>query len=175
MTHRSIKVSSNIFYAIILIDSSQSGNMMNVCGDDVDPGTTVVRAYGSGFISSPLYPSNYPPDCNCFCRLEVTSSAQQSAQLVFYVLDLKLSTTTTEEELGNSVCSSLPSGCSNSGDWLQYGSVGQSPGIGRNFSLEEKGKPVYTGSNVVLISFQSDSQMEDRGFWIKYVGKYYYT
>lgn len=155
----------------MLVDSSQSGNMVSICGEDMAPGTTFVRESGSGFISSPLYPSNYPPDCNCFCRLEVTSSTPQTAQIVLYVLDLELSRT-PEEELGNSICSSLASGCLNS-DWLQYGSAGQSPGTGRNLSMDEKGKPVYTGSNVVLISFHSDSLMEDRGFWIKYVGKFY--
>lgn len=168
--HSKYHTNSTMFVDLLLlpVDSSQVGTIMDICGEDMNPGTSLINNLGVGFLSSPLYPSDYPPGCNCFCSLEITSMAK--AQVIIYIIDLKLSQ--NSEGGGNTACSSSGSEGECNNDWLEYGMIGQKPGTGNLLSPQMIGKPVYTGQNIISLNFHSDSDFDDRGFWIKYVGMF---
>jgi len=106
-----------------------------------------------GYISSVNYPSLYPPDTDCHCLL---TTSRSDAQLVFYVLDIKLAAPS-----GEPMCDY---------DWVAFGDE-HARGANTKLCDWSPHVPVYTASDHVTLTFHSDSAMEARGFWIQYVGK----
>jgi len=60
---------------------------VDVCGEDLLRGAVLQIGVGVGYINSPLYPSNYPPNTNCYCHLVTTTV---DSQIVLFLLDVKL-------------------------------------------------------------------------------------
>ena len=108
-----------------------------------------------GYISTVNYPSLYPPDTDCRCRL---TADRDDAQVIFYVLDMKLATPPGEPK------------CSR--DWLELSTAAHAHGGGAKTKLCDwpPHVPVYTASNRVTLTFHAGMTMEARGFWIQYVG-----
>jgi len=75
---------------------------------------------------------------------------------VFYILDMKLAAPP-----GDPMCSS---------DWAEF-STAHAQGAKSKLCDWSPHVPVYTASDHVTLAFHSDSTMEARGFWVKYVGK----
>jgi len=105
-----------------------------------------------GYISSVNYPSLYPPDTDCHC---VLTASRSDAQVVFYILDMKLAVPS-----GEPTCNY---------DWVEFSSE-HAHGANTKLCDWSLHVPVYTASNHVTLAFHSDSEMEARGFWVQYVG-----
>ena len=101
------------------------------------------------------YPSPYSPDTSCQCLL---SARRSDAQVVFYILDIKLAAPP-----GEPMCNY---------DWVEF-SGEHAHGALTKLCNWSPHVPVYTASNHVTLTFFSDSTMEARGFWVQYVGKCY--
>lgn len=76
-------------------------------------------------------------------------------KVVFYALDLAIS---------------YP------GDWLQYKTITSLGGFPNSLiSLDSNStvtnEPIYTGASQLGLYFHADSDFEDRGFWIQFVGR----
>jgi len=99
------------------------------------------------------YPSLYPPDTDCRCLL---TAGRDDAQVVFYLLDIKL-----EAPPGELKCSH---------DWLEFGTA-RAHGANTRLCDWPLHVPVYTASNHVALTFHSDMTVEERGFWLQYVGE----
>lgn len=151
--------------------AGEPSGMIDVCGESRTPGTTVIQSSGVGYINTPLYPSNYPPNSNCYCHLETSSDAE----IILSLVDLNFVPATTAAGDGNSIDaqqqqqSAPASDCSD--DWLEYALMNQTFGTGKKLCSAAIGEPIYTGASVVLLNFHSDYDIAGRGFWMQYVGR----
>ena len=132
---------------------------VDVCGSfGTDSGDR--NGLTSGYITSPNYPDRYSPDTNCRCILNAsTDQAQGPTEIFLQVLDYDLSR--------------LPSDLSPA-DWIEYVVSGrQRWADGTRITTGQVNDDViHTRADVVEVNFRCDAANEQRGFWIKYSGKY---
>ena len=143
---------SPCWHVILLTDDHQH---FSICGHNTRRGKQRRRPVDAtvGYVSSVNYPAPYPPDTNCHCLL---TTPRPDAQIVFYVLDMKLAALP-----GESMCNY---------DWVDYSTGRGGRGVKTKLCTWSPHVPIYTASNHVTLAFHSDSTMEDRGFWLQFAG-----
>ena len=115
-------------------------------------GKSILRHYGH--VESPNYPHVYPPNVQCQCYL----STDEDAQIQLKVLDVRLARDTFSDVCGP--------------DWLGYTRThAQAWGTGTKLCDKQPGKIIDTGAHEIRLDFLSDSNIEERGFWIQYSGR----
>ena len=127
---------------------SSGVQLLDICGGPANY-TNGGQPQPFGYISSPGYPANYPPEVQCTCTLAGQNASEISLELLDYDL----------VPVPNAV---LPY------DWLEYTVPGQVWGGGQ--SLGTQVGPIQTGNQVVSVNFNANGLLAARGFWLKYSG-----